>query len=109
MDIIDEYNRNKFKGIRWDNIILDFSECRYFDEVHLEMKDKFELLDYYGVNWDALWDCLKGFFEDGEKHTVEIRGFNSLENELREYCKAMIGIFDEIHNEIPDVAFVMVS
>ena len=41
-------------------IILDFTNMKYPAQLHRELKMKFEFPDYYGENWDALWDCLEG-------------------------------------------------
>ena len=41
----------------------------YPAQLHRELKIKFELPDYYGENWDALWDCLDGWYEDDENVT----------------------------------------
>ena len=56
-------------------ITLDFTNMEYPAQLHRELKIKFELPDYYGENWDALWDCLDGWYEDDENVTVEIKGF----------------------------------
>ena len=41
----------------------------YPAQLHRELKIKFELPDYYSENWDALWDCLDGWYEDDENVT----------------------------------------
>lgn len=38
--------------------ILDFSKVDYINEVHQIIKDELDFPDYYGMNWDAFWDCL---------------------------------------------------
>ena len=40
--------------------VLDFSECRYWDEVHQLIQDELELPEWYGQNLDALWDSING-------------------------------------------------
>ena len=56
---IKEYTDEEcsFKEIKENPIVLDFSQCRYFLQVHELLKEKFGLPEYYGKNWDALWDC----------------------------------------------------
>ena len=50
-------------------ITLDFTNMEYPAQLHRELKIKFELPDYYGENWDALWDCLDGWYEDDKNVT----------------------------------------
>lgn len=106
MDIFEKYDHNKFKPLESNNIILDFSECKYVSQLHNILRENFGLPDYYGENWDALWDCLDGLFPDRGNYTVEIRGYDSLCNNIQKYCKPMLEIFEEIHEEYPNVQFV---
>ena len=45
---------NAFRPITENPIVLDFTGCKYLGEIHLILKTKFGLPDYYGENWDAL-------------------------------------------------------
>lgn len=106
----EELNRrNAFKPIKENPIILDFTGCKYLDEIHLILKTEFGLPEYYGKNWDALWDCLDGLFDQSEDFKVKIIGFNLLPADLREYCVTMLEIFDDVHNGTPNVTFELVS
>ena len=57
--------------------ILDFSNIKYYDEMHLIFKEVFDFPDYYGENWDAFWDCIKALV--GDPVNIEIHGFSILE------------------------------
>ena len=54
MDYEEAFSKNAFKPIKENPIILDFTKCKYLGEIHLILKAKFGLPEYYGENWDAL-------------------------------------------------------
>lgn len=100
---------NAFRPITENPIVLDFSGCKYLGEIHLILKTKFGLPDYYGENWDALWDCLSYLWINDRYTKVNIYGFMSLPEDLREYCRTMLEIFDDVHEETPNVVFELIS
>ena len=84
-----------FKEITESLIILDFSKCKYLGEIHLMLKEKFGLPEYYGENWDALWDCLRYLFDE-EECIVELHNLDLLDEKLREECAIMLRVFDRV-------------
>ena len=97
-----------FKEITENPLILDFSKCKSLGEIHLMLKEKFGLPEYYGENWDALWDCLRFLFDD-EKFTVEIHNFNSLDEELQDECKIMLRVFDRVNSVQSNFTYKIIS
>ena len=98
-----------FKAIEENPIILDFTKHRYLGEIHKLLKEKFGLPEYYGSNWDALWDCLNGLFNGRGEWTVEIYGFANLPDEIREDCNIMLEIFDKVHERTPNIIFKKIT
>ena len=105
----DEFDSTAFKPIKENPIKLDFSGCKYPSEIHQLLKEKFGLPEYYGQNWDALWDCLDGRFDGLGDFTIEIQGFSSLDQPLRDYCNPMLKIFHDVQETSPNVQFIFVS
>lgn len=104
-----ENKRNSFKQTDGNPIILNFEKCRYLGEIHSELKTKFGLPEYYGENWDALWDCLRYLWSDGKNVKVYIHGFQTLGDELKAACKPMLELFDDVHKCTPNVTFNLIS
>ena len=87
-------------------IVLDFSKVRYVEEIHDILKKEFGLPDYYGMNWDALWDCLDYLFVAQGDILVQIKGFEKMTEEFQDYCRPMLQIFKEIPEHTPNVTFM---
>ena len=98
-----------FKPIFDNPIKLDFTGCGYLGEIHKVLKESFGLPEYYGENWDALWDCLDYLFVDDGEMVVEIFGLQCLPDDLRKECNKMLEVFDDVHQDTPNVKFQLIS
>lgn len=56
------------------------------------MKHSLNFPDFYGENWDALWNCLWEYYD--KSVLIEIEGFNSLSSEFITSKEKIIKIFD---------------
>ena len=55
-------DKNAFRYITDDPITLELTGCGSVGEVHERIKRTFGFPEYYGENWDAMWDCLRDVF-----------------------------------------------
>ena len=101
----EEYAMCAFKRVDDNPIVLDFTGCKYLGVAHQILKTKFGLPEYYGENWDALWDCLSYRFQDERR--VEIRGYHTMPKDLQEECLKMLEVFDMVHQQTPNVTFAV--
>ena len=69
---------------------LDFTNVKYFLEVHYIIKTSLDFPDYYGCNWSAFWDCLSDM--RGEPIHIEIIGLDVIEKKFDNTANKMIEI-----------------
>lgn len=72
---------------------LDFSGLKYYSDIHRILKEELDFPEYYGENWDALWDCLTDMV--GQKIVIEIYGMEVLRQKFPEDAESLLGIFRE--------------
>ena len=73
---------------------LDFSEVNHIDDIHQIIKNELDFPDYYGMNWDACWDCLTGMV--GEPIHIEIIGMEKVQNKFPRHAKNMLDILKRL-------------
>ena len=71
-------------------IILDLSNIKDKAELHMYLKQKLHLPEYYGNNLDALHDCL---FEKKEHLSIAIVHFDTLKQTLGDYADVLLQVF----------------
>ena len=99
-----------YRDIPENPIILDFSKCNGWYDIHKMLIDKFGLPLFCGLNWDAFWDLARDDFRDEEEnYFIEIHNFYSMTEEYQDYCKPMLNIFERIQKENSNVFFSYIS
>ena len=71
---------------------IDFSNVKYYLEMHQVIRDSLDFPDYYGCNWSAFWDCLTDMY--GECIYIEIIGLDVIVNKFEDAAKQMISILE---------------
>ena len=72
---------------------IDFSEVKYYMEVHPIIQRALDFPDYYGGSLDALWDCLTDMV--GRPVHIEIIGLEVIERKFGDYAKKLVDTFRE--------------
>lgn len=105
---MEEYiDKCAYKEITELPIVIDFSECKTWDELHDLLKEKFGFPEFYGKNWSALWDLLQGLFDEDVE--VYLYGIEKLRKKLPICVCKMLNIFNDIHEDTPNVVFKIMS
>lgn len=60
--------------------------CKDRGALHQRIRKTFGFPDYYGENWDAMWDCLTDVFLQPVQRHIVVEGFAAMPQELREYA-----------------------
>ena len=74
-----------------EKVIIDFTECKYFAEMHKRIKDGLDFPDHYGENLDALWDLIS----EPRDAFITIKGIHDLPKSFDEYIENLLKIFEE--------------
>jgi RNAse (barnase) inhibitor barstar len=79
----------KFK----EKYIIDFTNVKYYLEMHYVIKEALDFPDYYGCNWSAFWDCLTDMV--GRPIYIEIIGIENIEKRFHNAAFKMVEVLRE--------------
>ena len=82
-------NRNAYTPITADPVLLRLNSCRDWGTLHQRIRKAFGFPDYYGENWDAMWDCLTDLFWVTDDRHIVVRGLDALPPDLRAYAEPL--------------------
>ena len=73
---------------------IDFSNVKYYMEIHPIIQKALDFPDYYGGSLDALWDCLRDMV--GESIHIVIVGLEVIERKFGDYASKLLDTFREL-------------
>ena len=88
-------------------IILDFTECKYIVQLYDILQEGFHFPEWFGRNLDALWDLLR--YYDGAPVIVKIKGIETMPKDLRGHMDEVLDVFADIHDEVPQIYFEVIQ
>ena len=80
-----------------EKYIVDFTNVKYYLEMHEVIKKSLDFPDYYGRNWSAFWDCLSDMY--GTSIHIEIIGIEVIERKFDNAAEKMLEILKEFKCE----------
>ncbi len=84
-------------------VILDGYKMDNKENLHLYLKQSFDLSEYYGENLDALWDELTSLNEQVE---IILINSNYMLNKLGEYGNMLLELFRDLAFEQENINFM---
>ena len=76
-----------------DIYTIDFTNVKYYYDMHWTIRDALDWPDYYGCNWDAFWDCLTDMV--GRPVHIEILGLDIIERKFGDSARMMLDTLKE--------------
>ena len=80
-------------------VTIDFSNCKYAQDLYEETIKAMEFSDWCGRNLDAIWDMLKG----EEEMTVHFKGMEKLSKDLQQEALEIFNVFVDAEQESGDI------
>lgn len=71
---------------------IDLTGCRYWDDMHNRIAKALDFPDYYGKNWDAFWDLIRG---ERDNAVIEIKGVSTMPQELQAEIPKMVACLED--------------
>ena len=76
-----------------DLYTIDFTNVKYYLEMHFVIREALDFPDYYGCNWDAFWDCLTDMV--GRPVHIKIIGLDVIRKKFDDAADMMIETLQE--------------
>ena len=90
-----------------EKIILDFTGVKNWLDIYDVMKKAFNFPYKWGNNLDALFDAMSYYWRN--ETCLIVRGLATVSKEWRPYMDDILDVFQDIHDETPNVTFIVES
>ena len=77
--------------------VVDFTNVKYYLEMHTVIEKSLDFPDYYGCNWSAFWDCLNDMY--GDPIYIEIIGIEVIERKFVTAAEKMLEILKKFKHD----------
>ncbi|MFF1277606.1 barstar family protein [Streptomyces marokkonensis] len=74
-------------------LVIDLTEVRNAEELHRLLQRDLRFPDFYGRNWDALWDAVTGLVD--LPHELTFTGWAAFSAALPAEARTLRGLFDD--------------
>ena len=82
---------------------LDFNDVKTAEELHELLRVQLRFPEYYGRNFDALWDCIRDPEQSNIPPLLEITGLSALALVLPREAQLLRECLEELPFERPDI------
>ena len=83
------------------NYLVDVSRCETEEELHRVLRDSLGFPKFYGMNLDALWDCLTGFM--AIPATITLCGAGRAKKDVKEELGKVIDTIQDAIREYNEI------
>lgn len=80
---------------------LDLSQARSKQALHNLLAKGLGFPDYYGVNWDAFWDCVRDDEQSNLPRHLVLAGMTQLQQALPREAEVLRRLLRELQQERP--------
>ena len=87
--------------------VMDFSSCKYLGEIHEIIRNELELPEWYGANFDALWDAVTGFMYVPANIKIIYKPETKASQSLSEEVEKIISLFIEAREEYGQITVII--
>jgi RNAse (barnase) inhibitor barstar len=86
-----------------EEITIDVGAARSKQSLHEMFAAVLGFPEYYGMNWDAFWDCVRDAEQSSMPPHLVLKGISELERRLPDDARKLRDIVRDLSKERPDL------